>query len=191
MELALFTAYAFISSVTPGPANVAIFGRASQKGFRSVLPFVIGVVSGFLVVLATSEVLVRWGVELAGPFYLALKIVGSLYLLYLAYRLWREAGAETTPSTSIVTGLGAGFLVHVTSLKAWLFPFIAFTVLVPHENRAITPIAVFWVCAVVSHLLWAWLGGAAHTYLSPRRIKLINQLSAVMLAILVVYTLIS
>ena len=63
--------------MTPGPANVAIFGRASQKGFRSVLPFVIGVVSGFLVVLATSEVLVRWGVELAGPFYLALKIVGS------------------------------------------------------------------------------------------------------------------
>lgn len=193
MAYLAFALYAFVSSVTPGPANVAIFGRAAQSGFRAVLPFVTGVVGGFLVVLICSEALAALGVALAGPFYLGLKAVGSLYLVYLAWQLWANADAAQHADESMAKGLGAGFLVHVTSFKAWLFPLVAFTTFAPGEGvtAAVIPVVIFWLCAVVSHLLWAAGGGALHANLSPRMLRIVNRTSAVLLAGLVVYTLLA
>lgn len=128
--LIAYTAY-LLGTASPGPSNFAIMGTAMNSGRTPALVLASGVVTGslfwgLLAAFGLSTILARYSSALV-----AMKIIGGLYLLWLALKAGRSAlaanqvVASTTPanaSSHFQTYLrGAG--MHLTNPKAifvWL-----------------------------------------------------------------------
>lgn len=127
--LVVFTAYV-IAAGSPGPSILRIMGVAMSQGRQAGLALAAGVISGSLfwglsAATGVSALLARYADAL-----IVLKILGGLYLLYLAVRAARSA---MTPDTAISSGAAQtetapssmalyrhGLIMHLANPKAML-----------------------------------------------------------------------
>ena len=116
---------------SPGPAVLAIIGTSLERGRQSGVSLALGVVCGSAfwgcaAALGMATLLTSTAYALV-----ALKIVGGLYLLWLAFKSVRSAMAHTAakdPALLAKAGRPSqmfrnGFLIHLTNPKAvmaWL-----------------------------------------------------------------------
>jgi threonine/homoserine/homoserine lactone efflux protein len=113
--------FAFVASITPGPNNVMLSASGVTFGLQRTLPHLAGVSAGFVTLLAVcgsgiGTVLV----ELPSATF-ALKIVGTLYLLYVAWLMRnalapRSAAATTRPLTTVC---GVFWIVNLPCVYTW------------------------------------------------------------------------
>jgi len=129
--LVAYVAYV-IATASPGPANLAIMTTAMHQGRKSGFFLAFGVVCGslcwaILAALGLSALLAAFGWA-----FTVIKVVGGLYLLWLAFKAARSAMA---PKRVDATPVGAGeksgsayflkgFLIHMTNPKA-VFAWVA------------------------------------------------------------------
>jgi threonine efflux protein len=124
--LLAYTAY-FIGTASPGPSNLAIMSLAMGSGRKAAFAFALGVMSGsfswaLLASLGLSAVLATYSQLLV-----AIRVVGGLYLLWLAWKSARSAltpqmplaGTTRTPDSSQRLYV-RGLLLHLTNPKAIL-----------------------------------------------------------------------
>jgi threonine/homoserine/homoserine lactone efflux protein len=178
--------FALVGSITPGPNNSLLLASGSRFGFRRTARHVAGTAVGmgalvFAVAGGVGVVLVAVpGVELA------LKAVGSAYLLYLAARIATSRGTGGAVVARPLGVLGAvGF--QFANPKGWLFAVAAAGTFLP---PGLTPVAGGLVVAATSATVilgtatvWA-AGGAGLRRLSDggRTQRAVNVALAVVLA---------
>lgn len=83
---------AFVMAVTPGPNNVVFAAAGARHGYRRSLPLLGGMIGGFVLLIAATVAGVGALVQAVPGSRVALTVVASLYMVYLAVRLWRAAG---------------------------------------------------------------------------------------------------
>jgi threonine/homoserine/homoserine lactone efflux protein len=178
--------FALVGSITPGPNNSLLLASGSRFGFRRTAPHVAGTAVGMgaLVFAVAGGVGV---VLLAVPgIDLALKVVGSAYLLYLAARILGSRGAGATVAARPL-GLLGGVGFQFANPKGWLFALAAAgTFLPPGLTPLAGAVAVAATCAVVilgTAAVWA-AGGAALRQLTDggRAQRVLNVALALVLA---------
>lgn len=183
--------FAFVSSITPGPNNVMLSASGVSFGLRRTLPHLAGVSAGFATLLGVcgagiGRVVVEW--PAAG---LALKGLGSAYLLYLAWNL-REAfapGAATAASRPLRFAEAAMF--QFVNPKVWIMALTAVSVFVPDIAPRWLAVAIVCVVFVLVGLpcilTWAALGVGLRRFLHDARARrLIGLVFSVLLAYTVV-----
>ena len=123
-HLALVYSAFIVAVASPGPSNLVVMATAMERGRRAGMVLGLGVTAGSLTwgILAAIGVT---GLIVAHPEALyAVKIVGGLYLLFLAWRSARSAmRVEMPPPRAAVSGRRAflrGYLMHLTNPKAIL-----------------------------------------------------------------------
>jgi len=124
MQTDLLLAFVLIfalDSLTPGPAVALVMSRGSTVGLSRTLPLVAGLVLGdlFLFVLALAG-LAALAASL-GPYFIVVKWVGVVYLLFLAYRLWGAPLTDTQTSSTSAEGwrsFGLGIVLPLANPKA-------------------------------------------------------------------------
>ncbi len=178
--------FALVGSITPGPNNSLLLASGSRFGFRRTAPHVAGTALGMGVLVFA----VAGGVGvllLAVPgMELALKVVGSAYLLYLAARILRSRGGGRTVAARPLGLLGAvGF--QFANPKGWLFALAAAgTFLPPGLTPLAAGLAVAGTCAVVilgTAAVWAAGGAALHRVADDGRVqRVVNVALAAVLA---------
>ncbi len=134
--------FALVTSITPGPNNLMLLASGVNFGFRPTVPHMLGISSGFLVMV------IAVGLGLAEMFarmpwiYAVLKWVGATYLLYLAWCI-ATAGppAESNEGRAAkpMTFWGAAAFQWVNP-KAWVMAISAFTTYVPASSGVLTVI---------------------------------------------------
>jgi threonine/homoserine/homoserine lactone efflux protein len=80
--------------LTPGPNMVYLVSRSVTQGRRAGLVSLLGVAAGFLVYLAAAVAGIATVFVLVPPLYVAVKLAGAAYLLWLAWRTLRPGGAS-------------------------------------------------------------------------------------------------
>ncbi|CAM3192705.1 LysE family translocator [Paracoccus nototheniae] len=124
--LIVYAAYV-IATASPGPSNMAIMAVAMRQGRGPALTLALGVMTGSLIwaVLAASGMSAFLASYAHALF--ALKIVGGVYLLYLAFRAARSALRGQAPEAGLVDAPASrralyrrGMLLHLTNPKAVL-----------------------------------------------------------------------
>jgi threonine/homoserine/homoserine lactone efflux protein len=187
-ELAALVGFSFVSSVTPGPNNILLWASGAEFGFRRTIPHVVGTALGIgsmaLALAAGLGVLITTIPEIA----FVMKVLGSGYLLYLAYQI---AGARALERGSIARPLGllqaAAF--QAINPKAWVFALGALTTFRPTELAAVpgSILVAFTMMLVVipTAALWAGGGDALSRLVSGERAQ---RIVSVILAALVVMT---
>ena len=100
MNLGAVAVFAFVSSITPGPNNVMLWASGLNFGLRRTVAHLIGVNIGFMSLLFMTTIGLGALFERLGWLQATLRVLGSVYLLYLAYRI---ATAGRTAQTSEVS----------------------------------------------------------------------------------------
>ncbi|AIR59764.1 alcohol dehydrogenase [Cedecea neteri] len=125
MDLTLFLSllgFLWVAAITPGPNNTLLTASGANYGFFRSLPLMIGIMLGMQCIL----VLVAFGVGslilLYPALHLILKIAGSVYLLWLAWKIGtaKYERLETDAAPPSPVPFWQGGLLQVINPKAWL-----------------------------------------------------------------------
>lgn len=152
LELLLaFVAFAFVTSITPGPNNMMLLASGVNFGLRRSVPHMLGISLGFMVLV----ICVGLGLgQLFAQFpalYTLLRYLGAAYLLYLA---WKIAGSGAPDSASSERGKPFTFLQAAAfqwiNPKAWVMAIGAITTYTPQENFLVNVLLIAGLFALVN-----------------------------------------
>ena len=151
--------FGFVTSITPGPNNMMLLASGLNFGVRRTLPHMFGISIGYVVLMLAAgfgmgEVLR----DIPGAF-LALKLAGGAYMLWLAWHIARAAppsGAATegeAPAASSehrpMSFLGAVAFQWVNP-KAWVIVVTAVATYVAPNNLVRDLVIVTGVCGLIN-----------------------------------------
>ena len=179
-------AFAFVTSVTPGPNNMMLMASGANFGFRRTVPHMFGIAIGF------TAMVFLVGMGLTGLFLAeprlgkALAVVSVLYMLWLAWKIAHAAPPEERPSEARpLTFLQAAAFQWVNP-KAWAMALSACALYAPDQTaRAVGFVAlVFGAVNLPSVSVWAAMGQGMRRILTDRRrLVLFNWAMAALLVL--------
>lgn len=179
--------FAFATSITPGPNNMMLFASGVNFGFRRTIPHMFGIGAGFLSLLLGVGLGLGALLSAYPPAFIALKVAGGLYLLWIAWKIGSSRSmGEGVSKARPMTFLGAAAFQWVNP-KAWVMAITAMAVYPNPEQYALTVAIVALVFAAVnvpSVSTWAGFGSALREWLSvPVRLKWFNITMALLLVL--------
>ncbi|HEJ9096523.1 LysE family translocator [Serratia odorifera] len=125
MESSLFLSmlgFLFVAAITPGPNNLLLTTSGANFGFMRSLWLMLGIILGMQSILLLVAFGVGSLIVVYPSLHLALKILGSLYLLWLAWKVatarYEKLDTDTAPPKPI--RLYQGWLLQFLNPKAWL-----------------------------------------------------------------------
>jgi len=173
--------FAFVMSATPGPNNIMLTASGANYGFRRSIPHMLGITFGFLSLISAvaaglGAVFMAWP-----PLQTALKVAGSLYLCYLAWRIaTAEPGSASTQGSGRPLTFLEAALFQYANPKAWIMAISAVSAFTAGGDTYVaTAIGVALTCSLVnlpSISLWAGFGVAIGRILeTPRAWRWFNR----------------
>jgi len=178
-------AFAGLITATPGPNTVMLAASGLAFGVRRSLPQFAGILIGFALLLAAIAAGLQ-AMILAEPRILwLLRLVGTIYLLWLARRLW-NAASTTEAACSTPVPLAQALVFQFVNPKAWL---IAIAVVTAFAESATSYAGQAVLCSLFmlfsAPILFAWvLFGAAirHVLRDPLASRRLNRCVAILTA---------
>jgi threonine/homoserine/homoserine lactone efflux protein len=177
MEMLLpLASFAFVSSITPGPNNMMLSASGIAFGLRRTVPHICGVWVGFLLLLAVCGAGVGAAVARYPAIGFALKALGTVYLLYLAWTMRNALEPRTQGTSARPLKFAEAVAFQFINPKGWVMAVTAVSVFVPDiEPRwlaVVSMCAVFAIVNVPCVSTWAVLGATLKGWLAnPRRRK--------------------
>ncbi|MDL2217525.1 LysE family transporter [Christensenellaceae bacterium OttesenSCG-928-M15] len=193
MNFLSFFGFSVSATFTPGPNNIMSMTTAGKFGFKRALRYCIGVMLGFFVLLMLgaifSSVLGRYIENIS----FIMKIIGALYMLYLAFIIVRDkphekkdTGRKELRPDSILTGFilqfinPKGIMFSITIMSAYVLPYYT-------DWPTVALFAgILALMALASTSLWG-LGGAVFERVFREHKKVFNAI----LGLLLVYCAVS
>jgi threonine/homoserine/homoserine lactone efflux protein len=186
-RLLAFAAMSFLLIIIPGPSVLFVIGRALSQGRRAALTTVAGNTLGAYVLVGAVAFGVGSIVERSAVVFLAVKLTGAAYLVYLGVkalrhrRSLREAFDGEGRPRSRLRMLRDGFAVGVANPKTMVF----FAAVLPQfvdrgSGNVVAQMLllgfVFNCIALVSDSAWGLVASSARDWFasSPRRLELVG-----------------
>lgn len=183
---AALVTFAFVTSVTPGPNNVMLLASGVNFGFRRTIPHMVGVALGhalmvFLVGIGLMGLFIGYP-----PAQLALKLISTVYMLYLAWKIAHAAPpAGASGEGSPLTFFQAAAFQWVNP-KAWIISLGAVSIYAPGQEWG----AVAWVAlgflsvGWITTVIWTGVGlGVRRLLQSPQVLRAFNYTMAGLLVL--------
>ncbi|MGB3554712.1 MAG: LysE family translocator [Jannaschia sp.] len=176
-------AFAFVSSITPGPNNLMILASGANFGIARSVPHALGISGGFGLMIVLVGLGLARAFEAVPGLKMGLALVSVAYLLWLA---WRIANAAT-PERRAAEGRPMTFLQAAAfqwvNPKAWTMALTAVTLYTASGPWAVVPVAaVFTIVNLPAISCWLVLGVQMRRFLtSPARLRAFNWTMAALL----------
>jgi len=179
------TAFAFVSTITPGPNNLMLLSSGANFGFQRTIPHMLGVGLGFVFMLILVGIGLIKAFEIYPMSKEILKAASIVYLTYLAFKISTATTplAETKLKPSPLTFIQAAMFQWVNP-KAWTMALTAISVYSPDRNmETIATIGlIFGLVNLPSVSLWTILGLKLQRWLTNHeRLRIFNYTMAAML----------
>ncbi|WP_208615203.1 LysE family translocator [Xenorhabdus kozodoii] len=165
----------FISAVTPGPNNVLLTSSGANFGIRRSVPLCLGIILGMQTILLLSAFGVAALLLIYPAIHMGLKVLGCLYLLWLA---WKTATShykrlDTTTSAGTPANIYQGWLLQFLNPKTWLMGLGAvssYSLAGELYNHSIFAISLVMLIAnTLAGAIWLILGSLIGRLLRSRR----------------------
>ena len=155
-----------IQSGTPGPNNIMLTASGKNFGYIRTVPHMAGVVIGFLsllLVLSLGLISVFKNYPIAQTI---LQILGSIYLLYLSYRIYFSFSSNNNTRTKPITFLESslfqyvnpkGVMMAITTISIYT-DFKNFTFISNFVEGMIFILIAFTISNVFAVLTWTSVG---------------------------------
>lgn len=127
--LLTFVAASVLLSFVPGPDNIFVLMQSALHGRRAGIFITLGLCTGLLVHTTLVALGVAAVIMVSTTAFLALKLLGASYLIYLAVMAWRASASamhqEKAPALSAGQYYLRGILMNLSNPKVAIF-FLAF-----------------------------------------------------------------
>lgn len=125
-NLGAFLSYAFVVSFTPGPNNILSMLNGSKHGYKKTFGFIIGVTSGFFIIMLLSCYFNRALMQVIPMIKPVISFVGASYLIYLALKIlgvkvFKGKDKKEEDRDNTVNSFRVGFLMQFLNPKAILY----------------------------------------------------------------------
>lgn len=187
--LAAFAVTALLLAYAPGPDNIFVLTQSALKGPWMGVAVTLGLCTGLIVHTTAVALGVAVVFQTSEAAFTALKVVGALYLLYLAWGAWRAGPEKLSEEGDARAAFGRlylrGILMNVTNPKVAIF-FLAFLpqFTAPERGGMVTQMfllgAVFMLCALLAFSSVAFAAGGIRRWLrrSDQAQILLNRIAA-------------
>ena len=181
----------------PGTGVIYTITTGLTLTWRASIAAAIGCTLGIVPHILASILGLSALLNMSAQVFSALKIAGALYLLYLAWNMWREAGTleinQKSAGSSVTQIIIKAIAINLLNPKLTIF-FFAFLPLFVSKDSAsptlemITLSAVFMGMTFLIFALYGMLASGISAYLinSSRAVKRLQQAFAAVLAIFAV-----
>jgi threonine/homoserine/homoserine lactone efflux protein len=153
--------YASLMSITPGPNNLMLFSYGKAYGLNESRNVLLGIFFGFFLMLCLAGYSIANIITSSPTAGLILKIVGSLWMLYLAFVL-RKLTVEVEPDKKNAIGFGQAFFMQFVNLKAWVMAISGASTFLPHSNNIHLNVFIyaisFGVVGIPCMFIWLKMG---------------------------------
>ena len=187
--VSIFT-FTLSATITPGPNNIMLLSSGLTFGYKSTLAHIFGIVFGFpimvlLVGLGLGIVFEKFPMILD-----ILKIVGILYLVWMAYKIANNKSTydlKDDQKSEPFTFLQAALFQWVNP-KAWIMAISSISIFVKPDVDSLMQIVlialIFLLSAIVSCNTWV-IGGVALKKIikSEKSIRIFNISMAILLVV--------
>lgn len=95
LNIFAFSLAMFLLAITPGPGVFATISRALSSGFLNASFVVIGIVIGDIIFLLLAIFGLSAIASILGDFFILVKYLGGIYLLFLGYKILTSKEEET------------------------------------------------------------------------------------------------
>ncbi|SFR35827.1 Threonine/homoserine/homoserine lactone efflux protein [Yoonia tamlensis] len=184
--LTALVAFAFVTSVTPGPNNLMLMASGANYGFRRTLPHMLGISLGHAFMVVVMGLVLLQLFEQFPVLNTVLKVLSLGYMLWLAWKIANAAPpGQSKASGSPFTFLQAAAFQWVNP-KAWSMAVTAISAYAPQDRGvfvgALIVAIVFAAVNLPSVSIWAWSGVQVRRWLgSARRLRVFNVTMALLL----------
>ncbi len=118
-----------VLALIPGPGVFAVMAASMSLGFRKGVFMVVGIICADFIFIVLSVAGLSALAQAMGGFFVVVKYLGGLYLLWLAYSLWRSSNTLELPDnsntasekSSALASFFTGLLTTLGNPKAILF----------------------------------------------------------------------
>ena len=186
----LFTAlvaFAFVSSITPGPNNLMLMTSGANFGFVRTIPHMLGVSIGFTLMIVLVGAGLAKVFEIYPIAHTILKYASCAYLVWLAWKIATSAppGAKAVEGKSEPMTFIQAALFQWVNPKAWTMALTAVSAYTMPADPIVSLLvvaAVFGAINLPSVGSWTLLGMQLRRFLDdPVRLRVFNVTMAVIL----------
>ncbi|GED71674.1 amino acid transporter LysE [Brevibacillus reuszeri] len=185
MYLTSLFIYCFIVTFTPGPTNIVILSTVNNFGTKKAMRYTFGATIAFGFLLVISALLNTMLITVVPKILLVMQIIGSFYMFYLAYQIYKMDTSKTTAEKHTGTFL-SGFLMQFLNPKVVLFTMTVIpSYVMPHYQEAsevsMSVIAITFV-GFLAFVTWVAFGTIFKKFLQKHK-KSVNGIMALFLAL--------
>lgn len=176
--------FVFFGLFSPGPNVILITSSGARFGFQRTIPHVLGVALGVGVIAFVTGAGVGALIAAQPVLGLALKIVASLWILWMAYQLWHADPARKKQSDRPFTFVEA-VLFQWVNPKVWAVALsaTAYVIALPPMRQATTLALTFSTLNLGVCLFWATAGSLlAYLLKNPAAWRIFMRVMALALA---------
>lgn len=182
MNIVSFIIYCIVVTFTPGPTNIVILSSVQHHGARKTMGYVGGATVAFGLLLAASALLNRILADIIPHILGVMQIIGSLYMLYLAYQVYRMGRTESAAQQS--SGFVSGLLMQFANPKVLLFTLTVIPgYVMPYYSSpaaAFIFVMVITVIGFLAFITWVIFGSIFKSFLQ-RHQRVMNSIMALFL----------
>ncbi|WP_342805597.1 MULTISPECIES: LysE family translocator [Alteromonadaceae] len=164
----MFLAASAALSVAPGPDNIFVLTQSALNGRKAGILVTLGLCTGLLVHTAAVSLGVAVIFQTSELAFNILKVVGAVYLLYLAFQAFRAGATRLEAAGNAKLAwqqlYSRGIIMNITNPKVAIF-FLAFLPQFADPSKGSVTLqmlvfgAVFIITALVIFSLIAWFAG--------------------------------
>ncbi|WP_018902718.1 LysE family translocator [Rhizobium sp. 2MFCol3.1] len=186
-----YAAALFIAAAIPGPGITAIVARALGSNFRETFFMGLGLVLGDMTYLTAVILGLAFVAQTFTEVFIVIKILGALYLGYIAYKLWTAGllpqDIAAKKSSNIGMRFLSGLLVTLGNPKTMLFYVALVPTLISIDNVGMREYGLLllttFVVLLVVLIPYMLLASRARMLLKqPRALQALNRVAASILA---------
>jgi len=168
--LAPMLTYAFVMTFTPGPNNVSASALGMKVGYRRSLPYLLGIASGFLLIMMAAGLLTDFLTRNYGLIAPYLKWAGAAYMVYLAVSLLLESLKKGKEPKAAREGYLGGLILQILNIKVILYGITIYTsfasLLTGTPARTLASAAALSAVGFLSISTWCILGSGLSRFLT-------------------------
>jgi len=183
-----FVTYAVVTTFTPGPNNIAASAAGMRLGYRRTLPFLLGMLAGFMLIMLASGLLTDLARRAYDGILPWLKWVGVAYMTWLAVSLFLPTKHDSDEPARNARFFDGMFL-QVVNPKLILYGITIYssfqTLLAGTPGRLVGSVVLLSLLGFSSISLWAVVGSTFSRLLKTKTAKLVFN---IVMALLLLYS---
>ncbi len=115
----------FLLAASPGPGLFAVISRALANGFSHASVMVMGLILGDIIYVLMAIYGLNAAASIMGDFFIIVKYIGGIYLIYLGYKIWssevKELDNDDSSEISWNSNFFSGLFITLGNPKVIIF----------------------------------------------------------------------